>query len=482
MLNREKILLVHPLGYRYEDGQVDISRLAIVIPPLGLAGIAAYLDERSVDNEIVDCYARPDAFDRIRAYLEKETPGFIGFSCTTSTFLNGVEIASWAKRILPGIRTVFGGAHVSALKEDAVDGYEAVDYVVVGEGEETLFNLMKAGDSEIPHVKGIVYRDESGAAKFTGFPDKQLELDDLPFPAYEKLAGFPERYKLPIFNYPSVPNASCISSRGCPYSCTYCDRSVFRKSFRFNSAEYLFKHVTYLKERFGIRHINFYDDQFTFHRKRVVRFCELMIRNRVGITFNCAARAEHLDADLLEKMKKAGCWMISLGIETGDQELLARHRQNADLEMLRQKVHLIKKAGIRVKGLLMIGLPGETEKSIQNSRSYVFSLPLDDLNLAKFTPFPGSPVYGEIKENPFSGSFDEKWEEMDCMTFSFVPKAMNKERLEELFTEFYKSHFMRPKVMAGYVSMIWKSPDSWARFVRNLFSFLAFAKTNNRIR
>jgi len=482
LLNREKILLVHPLGYRYEDDQVDISRLANVMPPLGLAGIAAYLDERSVDNEIVDCYARPDAFDWIRSYLEKEKPGFIGFSCTTSTFLNGVEIAAWARKILPGIRTVFGGAHVSALKEEVVNGYEAVDYVVVGEGEETLYKLMKAGESEIPHVKGIVYREASGAAKFTGFPEKQLKLDDLPFPAYEKLAGFPERYKLPIFNYPSVPNASCISSRGCPYSCTYCDRSVFRKSFRFNSAEYLFKHVTYLKRRFGTRHINFYDDQFTFHRKRVVRFCELMVHNRVGITFNCAARAEHLDADLLEKMKNAGCWMISLGIETGDQKLLARHRQNADLEMLRRKVHMIKKAGIRVKGLFMIGLPGETEKSIQNSRSYMFSLPLDDFNLAKFTPFPGSPVYREIKENPFLGTFDENWEKMDCMTFAFVPKALRKERLEELFTEFYKSHFLRPKVMAGYVSMIWKSPDSWARFVRDLFSFLAFAKTNKRIR
>jgi radical SAM superfamily enzyme YgiQ (UPF0313 family) len=177
-------------------------------------------------------------------------------------------------------------------------------------------------------------------------------------------------------------------------------------------------------------------------------------------------------------MKKAGCWMISLGIETGDEDLLAQHRQNANLDMLADKIRLIHKAGIRIKGLLMMGLPGENEKSIQRSMDYVFSLPIDDFNLAKFTPFPGSPLYKGIHK---LGTFKEDWEKMDCMDFLFVPHGMTKERLDELFINFYRSHYSRPKVLLGYTTMLWKSPDSWIRFIKNLGSFLRFAKSNQRI-
>ena len=133
--------------------------------------------------------------------------------------------------------------------------------------------------------------------------------------------------------------------------------------------------------------------------------------------------------------------MASLGIETGDPELFAQHRQNADLDMLAEKIRMIKAAGIRAKGLLMMGLPGESRGVIRRSMDYVFSLPIDDFNLAKFTPFPGSPLYETIHD---LGSFDEDWEQMDCMQFHFVPQGMDTERLEELLPQFYKRHFQRP--------------------------------------
>ena len=274
---------------------------------------------------------------------------------------------------------------------------------------------------ETSPVPGIVYRDQNGIPHFNGYRAKGIDLDTLPFPAYEKLDGYPQAYKLPIFNYPTVPNTSCISSRGCPYACSYCDRSVFGSSFRYNSAEYLYEHLKYLNDRFHIRHINFYDDQFTFNRKRVEAFTRLMIDKPLGMTFNCAVRAEHIDLDLARMMKEAGCWMISLGVETGDEDLLAQHRKNPNLEMLAEKIRMIHKVRIRVKGLLMLGLPGETESSIQKSMDYVFSLPIDDINVSKFTPFPGTPLYEKAHE---LGTFDEDWEKMDCMHFLFVPKGM----------------------------------------------------------
>lgn len=472
------ILLVHPLGYRSGPGVRDISRLANIMPPLGLASLAAYLVRHGVASHLIDCHAHPDDLSLIRQWVRDHRPAFVGFSCTTSSFLDGVRIAEMVRAETPSVRTVFGGPHVSALKERVLREYPAVDFVAVGEGEETLLELVQAGGEAPSDIQGLIYRDGDGEPRFTGYRDG-LELDSLPFPAYEKLAGYPGDYQLPIFNYPKAPNTSCTSSRGCPYACSYCDRSVFRRTFRYNSAEYLYEHLAYLKERFGIRHVNFYDDQFTFHRQRVVEFCARMTDRPLGVTFNCAVRAEHVDPELLKAMKAAGCWMASLGIETGDPELLARHRQNPDLAMLAEKIRQIHRAGIRTKGLLMLGLPGETVASVRRSMEYVFSLPIDDLNVAKFTPFPGSPLYETVHQE---GTFDEDWEHMDCMNFRFVPHTIEREELERLFTEFYKRHFTRPKVLVGYAAMLWKSPDSWLRFVRNLGDFLRFAKSNQRLR
>ena len=477
-LNQKNILLVHPLGYRKEAAGRDISRLANIVPPLGLASIASYLEREGINADIIDCYARPDSDYLIRDYLLTEKPSFIGLSCTTSSFLDGVRIAALARSILPDISIVFGGPHVSALKNIVLEKFAVIDFVVVGEGEQTLTELIEKGNEEAHSVQGLVYRDANGEICSTGYRSKAIDLDTLPFPAYEKLAGYPDVYKLLIFNYPKAPNSSCISSRGCPYSCSYCDRSVFRRSFRYNSAEYMYEHLKYMKKHFGIRHIIFYDDQFTFNRQRIEDFTRMLLDRPLGMTFNCVVRAEHVDLDILRCLKAAGCWMISLGIETGDEDLLAQHRRNVNLDLLAEKIRLIKKVGIRVKGLLMIGLPGETEESIKKTMKYVFSLPIDDLNLAKFTPFPGAPVYENIHT---LGEFNEDWEKMDCMHFQFIPNGMTMAQMEELFHLFYKTHFLRPKVLWNYTSMLWRSPDSWLRFIHNISDFLSFAKSNKRL-
>jgi radical SAM superfamily enzyme YgiQ (UPF0313 family) len=477
MLNEQNILLLHPLGYQPEAAAKDISRHANIMPPLGLASIAAYLEREGFNCTILDCYAHPDADHRLRELLREQRPALLGVSCTTASFHDAVRLAQLTKAELPEIRVAFGGPHVSALKQKVLEFSPLIDYAVIGEGEQTMLELARLGRAEPAAVQGLAWRSGDGSLVDNGYRSEALVLDELPFPAYEKLTGYPNAYKLPIFNYPKAPNSSCISSRGCPYSCSYCDRSVFRRTFRYNSADYLYRHLEYLKERFGIRHINFYDDQFTFHRGRVEQFCRLMIDKPLGMTFNCAVRAEHVDKELLLQMKAAGCWMVSLGIESGDEQLLAQHRQNVDLDLLAEALQTIKSCGIRTKGLLMMGLPGESEASIRRSMEYVYSLPIDDFNLAKFTPFPGSPIYENINE---LGSFDEDWPKMDCMHFQFIPHGMQKEQLEKLFIQFYKKHFQRHRVLWGYVSMLWKSPDSWRRFAGSGRQFVRFALSNNR--
>ena len=152
-LNEKKILLVHPLGYRAEAAARDIARKANIMPPLGLASIAAYLNRRGMDSYIIDCYARPDSDGLVRDYLLNQRPRFMGLSCTTSSFLDGIRLTRLAKSILPGIQVVFGGHHVSALKERILEDFPPVDFAVVGEGEETLAELVERGGEEAASIR-----------------------------------------------------------------------------------------------------------------------------------------------------------------------------------------------------------------------------------------------------------------------------------------------------------------------------------------
>lgn len=203
------MLLVHPLGYPRAAAAADISRLANIMPPLGLASIAAYLEREGLPTSILDCYAHPDAEPLIMEHVRRERPAFVGFSCTTSSFLDGVRLAERVKTAAPDTRTVFGGVHVSATKEAALAGHAEIDFAIVGEGEAAMAALVKSNGEGCGDIAGLVYRDGGGTAVFSGHPEDLLVLDDLPLPAYGKLEGFPRRYPLPVFNYPRVPHATC---------------------------------------------------------------------------------------------------------------------------------------------------------------------------------------------------------------------------------------------------------------------------------
>lgn len=472
-MNDKKILLIHPAGVNWTLGEKDISRSANIMPPIGLCSLAAYLEKKDLTAFIHDCYADPGSSRKIFDLIKNEKITYAGFTVTTSGFMDAIHIAGEIKKQFPHVKTVFGGVHISALKEKLLEQFKEIDFGVIGEGEETLLELMNSGDSNPGSIKGLIYR-EGTEVKNNGRRKNIEDLDSLPFPSYEKLLGYPEKYKLPIFSYPKAPGTVIISSRGCPYQCAYCDRSVFERSFRFHSPGYIVDLMIHLNTKFGIRHVNFYDDLFTFNKKRVIEVCEKILASGLKMTFNCAARSEHLDDEILANLKRAGCWMISLGIESGDMELLNRHRSNSRLETINNAIQSIKRHKMRVKGLFMMGLPFETEASIDKTLDFVLKSDIDDFNLTKFTPFPGSPLYEKIRDY---GTFEEDWKLMNCVNFVFIPKGFTKERLEQRFHEFYRKYYERVKVLSKFVKMLFISPDSWLRFFKNLTDFLSVTKT-----
>lgn len=468
-----KILFIHPYGNNFMSGAPDITTIFNVMPPLGLLSIMAWLEQHGVLSEIIDCYATPSPLDALVDEIIRRSPDLVAFSCTTSSFPEGNRVAEAIKARDSRVTIVFGGAHACTMGASLLERFPAIDFLVLGEGEQTMLELVQAGCSNPSTIPGLAYRDEHGNGTTSAPRDLIPDLDQLPFPAYHLLPGFPHKYKLPLFSSPKFPNTSIISSRGCPYQCSYCDRSVFSKGFRFNSPEYILEHVAMLNREYGIRHVFFYDDLFTFDRKRVAEFCDLKKKKGIEVSYNCIARLEHVDAELLELLKGSGCWQVNFGIESGDPEILKQHRKFYGLDEVGRKLQMVKDSGMRVKGLFMVGLPGEDEAAIRRTIDYALSLPLDEINVTKFTPFPGAPVYKTLKQ---FGTFNEDWELMNCMNFVFIPQGMTKQQLEGLYDEFISRFYRRSRIHWGYAQMLWKSPHSVLDFLKNLPAIIRFER------
>ena len=469
-----RIVLVHPAGYNWVPGKKDITPTANRMAPNGLLSIAAYLSLHGHQVFIHDCLG-PQAPRRVRAHIDKimsHKPEMVGFSTTTSGFLDGYTIAAQIKAKEPQVVTVFGGVHVSALGADLLKRFEAIDYLCIGEGEVTLNEL---ADGRSPAtINGLAWR-RNGRVVTNAVRDHLPDLDRLPFPAYDKLIGFPKGYHLPLFSYVYSPGGTMITSRGCPYQCSYCDRSVFKRGYRYNSAEYIYEHMRYLKTRFGIRHIIFYDDLFTLHQDRIDELCHRLTARPLGMQFNCAVRVGHCDNDLLRMLKSAGCLQVSLGIETGDPDLMQTHKPGVYLDQVGDTVKRIQACGLRAKGLFMMGLPGETETSIRRTSDFALSLGLDDMNMSKFTPFHGAPLWTQIHEK---GQLEEDWRQMNCLNFVFVPNTIeSKQKLEFLYNWHVKRFYTDKSWRRKFVSRWWQHRRSLWHMLVHLPTFLA-AKRN----
>jgi len=303
-------------------------------------------------------------------------------------------------------------------------------------------------------------------------------MDDLPFPAYDLVEGFPRKYLMPLFGYRHHPGANIISSRGCVYQCTYCDRSVFGKSFRWNSPGYTFEQIKWLRRDFGVRHINFYDDLFTMNRARVATLCKRLHEARLGVSFNCIVRVGHIDSELIHLLKMGGCWMVNVGIESGDQAILDTHKEGLSLDIIRRDIGKLHNEGLWVKGLFMMGFPGETVESIVKTREFAHSLPLKDANITAFTPFPGAPITRTIRE---CGEFDDDWSKMDCEHFVFVSKEVgSRELLEQHRTAFIRGFYEGKAMRKVYRAMLLQSPHSYWRLLKSAPEFLRYARGMKR--
>jgi len=462
-----RITLVQPAGFNFVPGQPDFSLLANRLAPIGVLSLAAWLEKHGHPVTVVDCLG-PDAPRGAAANAERilaSRPELVGFSSTTSGFMDALDMAEIVKRRAPDARTIFGNVHVSSIGAPLLAHFPEIDYLCIGEGEGTLLDLAE-GRAEAG-IDNLVFRD--GERIVTNPRRARIQdLDELPFPAYDKLAGFPQRYHLPMFSYQKRWGATMVTSRGCPYTCSFCDRTVFERLYKYNSADYMVEHMRMLRDRFGVRHINFYDDLFTAHRKRINAFCEQLIGRPLGIDFNCAIRTGHTSLEQLRMLKAAGAFMVSMGIESADPGMMARHKTGVTLDEVRETVALIRQAGLRAKGLFIFGLPGETPETLRATSDFVMSLDLDEMNMTKFSPMYGAPIWDECFDGE-EGDFIEDWRLMNCLNFVFRPSGFEtRAQMDALYNWHLRRYYDSRGYRRRFVKRLWEHRWSLWHLAKNL--------------
>lgn len=450
-----RVTLVHPAGFNFVPGQPDFSVLANRMPPIGIMQLASWLEKFGHCVRLHDClgpYAPPGIAENAEIVLATE-PEMVGFSATTSGFMDTVDMALYIREKRPEIRIVFGNVHVSSLGAPVLEHFPEIDYLIIGEGEGAMLDL--AEGKPLAGIGNLIWRDTGGRIVINPRRDRILDLDELPYPAYEKLAGFPHAYHLPLFAYEKHHGATMITSRGCPYTCSFCDRTVFERLYKTNSAQYTYEHMKYVRDRFGVYHINMYDDLFTANKQRVMDLCDLLIEKPLGVQWNCAIRTGHTSEEMLARLKQSGALMVSMGIESADPGMMERHKAGVTLDAVRATVKSIHAAGLRAKGLFIFGMPGETPETVRTTSDFILSLDLDEMNMTKFTPLHGAPIWDECAAN-IGGEMIEDWRLMNCLNFVYLPEGFkSREEMDALYNWHVKRFYDSKGYRRRFAKRLW---------------------------
>jgi radical SAM superfamily enzyme YgiQ (UPF0313 family) len=439
------------------------------IPGMGVLTLAAVARQRGYDVHLIDAKGQGTALDTVCDDIVALQPDYLGLSATTISVNNAARIAERVKRRLPGVVTILGGPHVSAIPERTLDAFSSIDFGISGEGEVSLFEFLERFESGTSYddVPGLAYRRD-GCTRANPRAPYIDDLDALPEPAWDLLSDFPHKFQPSIFGYPRSPVATLITSRGCPFSCTFCDRSTSGRKGRMHSVENVVALCRNLVNR-GARHIMFLDDLFTVRKDRVVEICNAFLREGFEFTWSCNSHPNLLDLDTMKLMKRAGCWQIAYGIESGSQRVLDVVKHEVKLPRLRDTLRMTQAAGIRTRGFLMLGHPTEGVDSLEETRAFLRKAELDICQITKFTPYPGTPSYPTIRQH---GTFEEDWEQMNAMNFVFLPKGLDRDTLERHFERCYRGFYTRPDILLGLARSLLREPAFARRLASSSYFYL----------
>ncbi|HVN67890.1 MAG TPA: radical SAM protein, partial [Candidatus Sulfotelmatobacter sp.] len=441
-------------------------------PPLGLAWLAAVCRKNGFEPLIVDGPAlhltAQQTADKVLSYK----PDYVGLTAANISIERAGQIAEFIKNAASDkIKIIIGGPHLTSVPERTMQLFPHFDIGVIGEGEVTIVELLQAlaGGRGPEQVKGLIIR-KNGALLRTGVRPLIQHLDELPMPAWDLLPDLKTFYCPPVHTVKCFPAALLVPSRGCPYQCTFCDRSVFGNRYRIFSVDYVIRMVRDLYDNYGIREIQFRDDNLTVNRQYLTELCTRLLAEPIKICWSCVGRVNTIDPELLRLMKRSGCWSISYGIESGSQRILDEIKKGTTLAQIKQAINWTAQAGISTVGFFMAGLPGENAESMAATIKLVKELPLSEFHMTFFTPHPGTAVY-PIADH--YGVFTEDWKKMSEWYPVFIPTGLTKEELVKYVKRANATFYFRPRIIVNYLKKI----KSWRHLAVYFSGFLSFMQS-----
>ncbi|MGZ7135121.1 MAG: B12-binding domain-containing radical SAM protein, partial [Methanobacterium sp.] len=399
------VMLINP----YDENALK-NALGFITPPMNLMYLASSLEKASYSVKIIDDDLIQMGYEKVSMLAEKLNPQIVAVTATTSTIKSALKYVELVKNILPDSLTVIGGPHTTFMPFETLKSSEALDVVVMGEGEETIVDLANHAteNKELGEVSGIVYRDlKSGNLKAT--PNRPLikDLDSLPFPA---------RHLVPFESYGASKEQTggIITSRGCVYSCNYCSSSlIMGKKFRSRSPDNVMDEIEELIDKYQIRDIGFMDDTFMLNKRRANDIADEIKARGLDLSFVASSRVDRVDQSLLQNLKSSGMKTIYYGVESGSQRILDLMKKGITLKNAGDAVKSAKNVGLEVLTSFILGYPGETEKDMNKTIDFSTKLDPDYCQYSILTPFPGTPIYNELLEKDLIDNND--WDEYNVL-------------------------------------------------------------------
>jgi radical SAM superfamily enzyme YgiQ (UPF0313 family) len=474
--DKKVVFLTPPVSLKQRYG--NLAGAGSSMPALGVLTLAAAVRSKGFYPFVVEASALGLSYEDTIRTIAEISPRYVGISSTTLTIFPAAKLARLTKELDPGITVIIGGPHLTAVPQETMERFPPFDIGVIGEGEETTIELLNAlaDNRDLSDVKGIIFRPsvcnpstEPNRSTITPGREFIQNLDNYPFPAWDLLPEFPKAYKPPPFKVKNSPAISIVTSRGCPYQCTFCDTSVFGKRFRAYSAEYITAMIEELYYKYGVKEFIVEDDTFLVSKKRAFDICESILKAGLKISWSCNSRVDLVDRDILAMMKKAGCWYIGFGIESGNQAILDLEKKNITLEQAEKAVKLTREAGILAKGFFMVGHPRETQHSLQETIDFAKRSNLSDIAVTALTPLPGSQIYCVADRY---GAFDHDWRKMNLLNIVFVPVGLTKGLLSKYRKRMLREFYLRPQIICSYFNRIIRNPRLVSTVTKGAAAFL----------
>jgi radical SAM superfamily enzyme YgiQ (UPF0313 family) len=468
-----KIVFINPAtSHEQIYGDWDLSAVDTYCPPLGLLYLASYVRRLGHAPLIFDHERMTTTTAQLVGKILGEQPGLIAITAKTINIFSAARIARELKESGAKAPIVIGGSHLTAEPLRTMELFTDFDYGVYGEGELTLAELLdRISETEaLGDILGLVWRDTDRKPVVNRPRPLIADLDELPFPAWDLLPGFPGKYPHSALESKSTPAASLMASRGCPYQCTFCDRALFGSRVREHGAEYTLEMMRILKRTYGIRDLMIIDDNFALNKPRLEQICHAMLSEALGFSWYCQGHVRFATEDRLRMMRDAGCWFIELGLESGCDRILQLIKKGATKEQGARAVHLARQAGLKVKGNFIFGLPGETAESLRETIEFALEIPLTHFQQNFLTIWPGCELSRVAKDY---GSCEMDWSRMAHQRVTFVPHGLTEEDLVRASKTAFRRFYLRPRIVMEFA----RSVSSIRTFGTLCAGFATFCKS-----